>query len=63
MVNEETKGELKLLPQFLGQAITEIGGGNSKVFVLEEGEGFETRVTSIHHEKESSAVEEGLATA
>lgn len=36
------------MPQFLGKAITGFGGGFDKVFVLEEGEGFEGVVSSLH---------------
>ena len=30
----ETKGELKVLPQFLGKAITGLGGGSKLMYVI-----------------------------
>lgn len=46
--NKETNGKLEVMPQFLGKAITGFGGGYDKMFVLEEGEGFEGVVSSLH---------------
>lgn len=46
--NKDTNGKLEQLPQFLGKALTGFGGGFNKLFVLEEGEGFEGVVSSLH---------------
>lgn len=46
--NRETNGKLEVMPQFLGKAITGFGGGYNKIYVLEEGEGFEGIVSSLH---------------
>lgn len=49
--NEQTDGKLQSSKQFLGQAITGFGGGFDKLFVIEEGEGFEGRVSCLHKMK------------
>lgn len=35
LVGEQTDGILEILPQFLGKAITGLGGGCSKMYVIE----------------------------
>lgn len=52
MVNQDTEGKLQLKEQFLGHAITGLGGGYNKLYVIEEGQGFEGRVTALHKETE-----------
>lgn len=46
--NKETNGKMEVMPQFLGKAITAFGGGFDKMYVLEEGEGFEGLISSLH---------------
>lgn len=46
--SEETNGTLEPLPQFLGKAITGMGGGFNKMYVLEDGEGCDGLVTPLH---------------
>ena len=46
--NKETNGKLEVLNQFLGRAITGFGGGYNKLFVLEEGQGYEGIISSLH---------------
>ena len=37
---KETNGALQVLPQYLGKAITGLGGGTDQLYVIEEDEGF-----------------------
>ena len=46
--NKETNGKLEVLSQFLGKAIIGFGGGFNKLYVLEEGEGYEGVISSLH---------------
>ena len=37
---QDSEGTLEVLPQYLGKAITGLGGGCDQMFVIEEDEGF-----------------------
>ena len=43
---------MEVVPKFCGKPITGFGGGFDKMFVLEEGEGFEGVVSSLHDAQE-----------
>ena len=44
---KETNGTLQVLPQYLGKAITGLGGGCDQLFVIEEDEGFLGGVNAV----------------
>ncbi len=44
---KETDGALQVLPQYLGKAITGLGGGTDQLYVIEEDEGFLGGVNAV----------------
>jgi hypothetical protein len=52
LCNKETHGRLTVLENFLGRAITSLGGGCEKLYVIEKGQGFEGKMVPIHGQEE-----------
>lgn len=48
LCNAQTKGLLEVQPAFLGRAITSLGGGCAKLFVVEEGNGYSGILNPLH---------------